>query len=120
MLQLLPRATDRVLVVGHIAENRSNDRWFDVRGIADLFEGLRVPAPSIPGALRRLEEADLIVRQQGRPRWALTPQGRQRVPELVGSLDPEAVGAEIASVGGAELSQAPLPSVRTSTIRRRS
>ena len=39
---------------------------------------------------------------------------------LVGSLDPEAVGAEIASVGGAELSQAPLPSVRTSTIRRRS
>ena len=105
-LQQLPRAADRVLIVGHLAENRAADRWFDASAVRGVFEALRVPTPGVPQALGRLESAQLVVRQQGRARWALTPQGRLRVGELVGEVDSRAVEAEIAVVGSAELSQA--------------
>jgi hypothetical protein len=91
--------------VGRLAENRSEDRWFDAGSVADLFEALRVPAPGILEAIGKLEAARLVLKQRGRDRWALTPLGRTRIAQLVGLIDAASVEAEISVAGSAELSQ---------------
>jgi hypothetical protein len=70
-----------------------------------LFEALRVPAPAVPQALGRLQADGLVLRRAADRLWSLTPEGRERVAELVGALDVQAVEAEIALTGSAELSQ---------------
>jgi hypothetical protein len=98
-----------VLIIGHLAESRSEAGWFTSREVADLFEALRVPAPAIAQALSRLGQAALVIKERSRNRWALTPRGRERVIELIGAVDPDAIAAELAVVSSADLSQARHP-----------
>jgi hypothetical protein len=95
-----------VLVVGHVAEARTSDGWFRVADLRAMFDALRVPEPAISRALTRLKNDQLVVKRAGTATWALTPEGREVVRELVGAIDPEAIEAEVAVVGSAELSHA--------------
>jgi hypothetical protein len=53
-----------------------------------------------------LKGAHLVVKRTGATTWALTPKGSERVQELIGGVDLQAIEAEIAVVGSAELSNA--------------
>ncbi len=65
-----------------------------------------MPEPAISGALTTLKSEGLVLKRTGTPPWALTPEGRAAVRELAGAIDPQAIEAEMAIVGSAELSQA--------------
>jgi hypothetical protein len=93
-----------VLVVGHVAEVRVPERWFQVADIREVFEALRVPEPAISKALSGLRGDGLVLKRSSGSLWALTPTGRTEVRQLIGAIDLQAVEAEIAVVGSAELS----------------
>jgi hypothetical protein len=71
-----------------------------------MFEALRVPEPAISGALGTLKGEGLVIKRAGAATWALTPEGREEVQELIGAIDLPAIEAEVAIVGSAELSNA--------------
>lgn len=71
-----------------------------------MFEALRVPEPAISQALTTLKSEQLVVKRASAPTWALTPEGRETVRELVGAIDFREIETEIAVVGTAELSHA--------------
>jgi hypothetical protein len=87
---------------------RSADGWFTSRDIYAVFDGLRVPRPGgLPTVLGRLAARGLVIQRRGHPgQWSLTPIGRERVPEIVGTIDLAAVEAEIAASPSADLSDA--------------
>jgi hypothetical protein len=60
-------------------------------------------------SLSRLLEAQLVVRRTSGGSWSLTPEGKERVRELVGQLDVGSIEGEIGTLGSAELSQAQHP-----------
>jgi hypothetical protein len=95
--------------VGHVAEARISDGWFRVADLRAMFEALRVPEPAISASLTNLKKDQFVVKRASAPTWALTPEGREEVRELVGALDLQAVETELAVVDAAELSHARHP-----------
>jgi hypothetical protein len=102
LLQGLPGGRERVLAAGLIAEKRAEDERFKPGELVDLFDSLKVPAPtSINEYLRRLA-ADRLVLRRKTGGWSLTPLGRERVDELIGEIDVDQVEAEQLTAGSSE------------------
>jgi hypothetical protein len=72
-----------------------------------LFEAFRLDAPgNVNQDLAQLRRAGLVTARTAQPRWSLTPEGREKVKELVGAVDVAAVMAELVLSPGAELGHA--------------
>lgn len=103
VLQQLPGGRERVLAAGLIAEERADDGRFKPGDLVDLFDSLKVPAPSgISEYLRRLAVDKLVLKRKAGG-WSLTPLGRESVDGLVGEIDVNQVEAEQLASGGSEL-----------------
>lgn len=103
-MQRLPTGGDRVLVLGELAGARHATGWFAPRDISSLFEALHIEPPgNISDELGKLRSRRLVTRRASSPNWSLQPQGRERVKDLVGTVDVAAVMAELADVPSAEL-----------------
>lgn len=100
-LQGMP-ANQRILVLGSVAGTRAGHGWFTSDEVMDLFDALRLPRPG--GILRSLGQLRTsgLVRTRTDARWALTPQGQERVLQLMGEIDPDALVGEMAGTPGAE------------------
>jgi hypothetical protein len=106
-VQRLATNSDRALVVSELAGLRNRNGWFSPADLRALFDALRVPAPArIDNELTGLAKRRWLLRRAQRPGWSLTPVGRERVRELLGGVDADAVQAEIAALPGAELGHA--------------
>jgi hypothetical protein len=106
-VQGLSTGTDRVLVVGSLVAQRSDDLSFAPGDIARAFDAFRLPAPgNVSQTLSQLRVRELVVRRRGGG-WSLTPKGENHVTQLLGTL-PVAETADasmgIAGSGAAELS----------------
>ena len=105
-VQQLGLGTDRVLVLGELAGSRAGDGWFTPASINHAFEAFRVPRPSNTNqSLEQLRRRQLVIRRASGGAWSLTPLGRERVIELMGSLNPDAEPAT-SHAGGAEFAHA--------------
>jgi hypothetical protein len=72
-----------------------------------MFELLRLPRPgNISQVLARARDQGFVVRHRAGGSWSLTPEGREHVKAVIGSIDVAAVEVELAGQDGAELSQA--------------
>jgi hypothetical protein len=84
-VQRLPRSQDRVLVIGDLVGQRAGDGLFSAGDVKRAFEDLRVPPPgNASQELARLKTAGHVMRTAAG--WSLTPEGRERVPALLGGL----------------------------------
>lgn len=102
-IQELAQVVDRVLVLGEIAGQRGQRGWFNPSDVMHLFETFRVPRPAdIANNLLAAEKRGFTVRRPKLPKWSLTPLGRKRVHELVGSIDLTKLSPEMTGVAGAE------------------
>lgn len=79
----------QVLVLGRIAESRTESGRFSPGHIDDLFQELGLPRPSrVSNLLAKLESAKLIARRKGRGEvWVLTPKGRAESETIVSQVD---------------------------------
>lgn len=92
----------RILILGSVAGTRAGHGWFTPDEALDLFDALRLPRPgNILRSLGQLRTAALV-RTRADSRWALTPQGQERVLELMGEIDPDALAGEMVGTPGAE------------------
>jgi hypothetical protein len=99
-LQGMP-ANQRVLILGSVAGMRAGHGWFTPDEVLVLFDALRLPPPGgVVRSLGQLRTADLV-RTRADGRWALTPQGQERVRRDMGEIDPDLAG-EMAETPGAE------------------
>jgi hypothetical protein len=100
-IQGLP-PNQRILYLGSVAGVRSGHGWFTSDEVLELFDALRLPRPGgIGRSLGQMRGSDLV-RTRDDGRWALTPVGRDRVLQLMGEFDPDALAAEMAGTTGAE------------------
>jgi hypothetical protein len=75
-----------------------------------MFETLRLPNPgNVSQATGLLRDGGLMVRRRDGTGWSLTPAGKAELSALLEDFDVEAIEAEIALVGGAELQQTQQP-----------
>jgi hypothetical protein len=82
------------LAAGLVVERRAEDERFQPRDIGNLFDSLKVPAPTnIDEYLRRLAADHLVLKRKGGG-WSLTPVGQERIDELIGEVDVDQVEAE--------------------------
>lgn len=106
-VQDLLAGTDRVLVIGSLIAQRSDDASFAPGDIARAFDAFRLPAPgNVSQTLSQLRVRELVVRRRAGG-WSLTPRGEHRVTELLGQLpgaDAAGVGMGVTGPGAAELS----------------
>jgi hypothetical protein len=103
ILQNLRGGRDRILAAGLIVEARAQNERFMPSDLETFFDSLKVPAPkSINEYLRRLSSDDLVLKRQGGG-WSLTPNGRDRVHELVDNLDSKAIEVEQLEAGSSVL-----------------
>jgi hypothetical protein len=92
----------RILYLASVAGTRAGHGWFTADEVLDLFDALRLPRPGELGrSLGQMRRSDLV-RNRADGRWALTPLGQERVRELMGAFDPDALAAEMAGTTGAE------------------
>jgi hypothetical protein len=90
-------------VVGQLAGLHNGDGWFRPVQVDELLEVLRVPGGNTSRALGLLETERLVLRRRaGGGVWALTPLGEERVLELFGALDPNALAPQLEGLPGAE------------------
>lgn len=83
---------------------RNGDGWFAGSDVGSLFEVFRVPRPgNIDRDLAHLRGQGYVVHRNRRPSWSVTPVGRERQVEIVGSLDANELAAELLGAPGAEL-----------------
>lgn len=69
-----------------------------------MFELLRIDPPkNVNDALGRLRAAELISKRGRSPAWSLSPKGRTKSAELIGSVDWVQISAELAVTPRAEL-----------------
>lgn len=97
-VQRLP-VTDQVLVLGRLAEARSELGRFAPIAIDDLFDDFGLPRPTkVSNVLSRLEDrGDVSRMRDSRGSWRLTPAGRAKSVELIGDMDLAALVAEAAT-----------------------
>jgi hypothetical protein len=96
-IQKLPHA-DQTLILGRLAEARSETGLFSPRMIDLLFEEFGLPRPAnVSNAMGGLEKKKLLTRRkvEGKaPNWLLTPLGRERSENLASDMDLAALNAE--------------------------
>lgn len=87
---------NQVLVLGRLAEGRSETGRFAPVAIDDLFDDFGLPRPAkVSNVLVALEKKQLVSRPKGtRGTWRLTPAGRQRSVELMDDMSLAALSAE--------------------------
>ena len=92
----------RILYLGGIAGTRAGHGWFAPEEVIELFDALRLPRPgNLARSLGQLRRGDLVrTREDGH--WALTPLGEDRVLELMGQVDADAIAGEMAGTPGAD------------------
>lgn len=104
-LQELPTDQDRVLVLGDFLGLQRGSWKFTTSDVSKAFDAFRVPKPAnISARLGELRDSRLLVRMGSE--WALTPIGRQKAQEIVGSIDPARIEAELKDLPGANLGHA--------------
>lgn len=102
-MQLLERAGDQVLVLGHLASERDSTRAFQTSHVRSLFESLRLPAPgNLSQVLADLARKKLVVKRPAGG-WSITPLGEVRSREVIGDLPDDEARAETNPRQGAEL-----------------
>jgi hypothetical protein len=90
--------------MSELAGARSIDGWFAPKRVTELFEAFRLDSPgNVSRDLARLREAGLITRRATKPNWSVSPEGHERVKELVGEVDASDVLAGLTASMGAEL-----------------
>lgn len=91
-------------MLGEVAGLRSDDGWFAPRDIDQIFESLRLPRPAnVSQALVQLRRHGLVVQRRKKGQaWSVSPLGRRRIQDLLGSLDYPKIAAEMANSPGAE------------------
>jgi hypothetical protein len=99
---------DQVLVLGRIAQSRAQEARFGQKDLDALYEELALPAPQYIGnVLATARRRGLLAPAKGRGAiWAVTPEGRERLGELMTDMDLAALVAEAErstapSLGGA-------------------
>jgi hypothetical protein len=96
-----------MLVVGQLAGARNGDGWFGPPDLAALFEALRVHPPKrADNELGRLHGKELLYRRKPQPAWSLTPEGAERVKELMAGVDAGALLAQLSPGDGTEFGHA--------------
>lgn len=111
-VQRLPQP-DQVLVLASIAAARSGDGTFTGRAASALFYETSLPVPgNIANTLAGLKKKGYATPGKARGAWTLTPIGRKRTSELVGS-DAGVLLAE-SLPGGAELGHSRHPLIPSS------
>jgi hypothetical protein len=72
-----------------------------------LFEAFRLDPPgNVNQDLAQLRRSGMVTARTSQPRWSLTPEGREKVKELIGAVDVAAVTADLVLSPGAELGHA--------------
>lgn len=105
----MPRPKDRVLAAAYLVRPRIESSWMTATQVRAMFEVLRVPTPNVSRELKRLAGEGLVVNGPKNSGFDLTPEGRRSVNGLFAELDPDAVEAEIATVGAVEFEQTKQP-----------
>jgi len=102
-IQLLPKQSHKVLAAAYVASERHEAHLFTSADVQQVFDTLRVPAPSSVGAhLSNLFKSGLVVRDGQTGRWSLTPLGKQQAMSVLGehsSAAAQAVEVERAADG---------------------
>jgi hypothetical protein len=110
LVQRLAQPADRVLAASYLAVERADDKRATLGEINKTFDLLRLPRPSNTSHfIDGLRKRELVVRDPTTKSWSLTPEGRETVSDLVGSLDVASIEGEMLAGGGAELSHARHP-----------
>jgi hypothetical protein len=74
------------------------------KDLRDLFEAFHLEPPgNLNQDLARLKKAGWMTSRSAKPSWSLTPEGEERVKELVGEVDLALITAQLAASPGAEL-----------------
>lgn len=103
-LQRIADAGNQVLVLGELAGLEKGDRWFYPNQVEALYQGLRIPPPGdVNRTLTRLKTKGLVIHDERRHAWALTPEGNARSHEIVSGVDAPDLRALLARAPGAEL-----------------
>lgn len=98
-VQELSTATQRVLAVADLVARRNVAQTFEVGAVREAFMQLQVPPPkNIPQALADLGRGGFTL-SHGKGTWSLTPLGRRRAAELLGSPSDRFIEVSDASPG---------------------
>ncbi|MFZ1988990.1 MAG: helix-turn-helix domain-containing protein, partial [Alphaproteobacteria bacterium] len=74
--------------MSELAGARGIDGWFAPKRVTELFEAFHLDSPgNVSRDLARLRKAGLITRRGAKPNWSVSPEGHERVKELVGEVD---------------------------------
>jgi hypothetical protein len=88
---------EQVLVLGHLAASRADDRTFSPAAVTRLFQDFGLPEPAKIGNLfAALATKRHFAKQPGRASYKVTPTGQARVAEQMTGLDLVALVAESA------------------------
>ncbi|GGA54449.1 hypothetical protein GCM10011490_00250 [Pseudoclavibacter endophyticus] len=88
---------EQVLVLGHLAASRAEDRTFSPAAVTRLFHDFALPEPGKIGNLfGALATKKYFAKQPGRASYKVTPTGQARVGEQMTGLDLVALVAESA------------------------
>lgn len=92
---------DQVLVLGRLAEGRSDTGRFAPAAVDGLFDYVGLPRPAkVANMILALEKKDMVSRAKGaKGAWRLTPVGRHRSIELMDDMSLTVLSAE--AVNGA-------------------
>ena len=86
---------EQALVLGRLAESRSDDRQFTPKQLEDLFVSSALPKPSkASNAIAKLEKQGLVTSGNKKGAWRITPLGRESSLAAFSDLDLAAFSAE--------------------------
>jgi hypothetical protein len=94
-VQLLDHTADKVLLLGYLAELRSDSGWFSPPQVKSLFDDLRIPTSNVHYHLKGLTASRLLVAKNGV--YALTPLGRKHAMEVSACANPDHLLAVVAA-----------------------
>lgn len=93
-----------MLVLAELAGAHRGDGWLAPKDLKGLFEAFHLEPPGNASQdFVRLRKAGLMTTRPAKPSWSLTPEGHEKVKELVGELDLSSIMAQLATSPGAEL-----------------
>ena len=95
------------MVLGRLAEGRSESGDFTVAAVDDLFHELRLPGPAkTSNIVVALEKKKRVRRGKARGLWRVTPAGAAAAESLLTGIELVALSVE-AAAGGSRLGGAP-------------
>lgn len=95
-------------MLGQLAGAREAKRRFSVGKLDSLIKVFGLPTiANLNAPLGRLRCAGLVERYDGEEPWMLTPEGHERVRQVIGHLPLEQIEAELAETPGAFMASVP-------------